>query len=315
MTKSIIKYKLFIQTLNKRQFLSEQGISFIEVLVAAVVALLVLSISLAITLSSKRLYDADAERMATIQNLRSTLDIVGIDVREAGERLSSSVPAIEVIDGSSGADVLIVRRHLVESTLALNLCQPSNSPNGLIVADSDPNNTCEFYDADTDNDPNTVWHTPLETWEEHRVAQEGSFNAFIYDYTLETGEFITVTGEFFDGNTLYGLTTANPPLATYPANSGIFIMEERRFELDGNELILNISDGEDLPLVFGLQDMQVSLRIADGTPDGSIVNGFDQANSDQTWADIIWVEVSLVAENNRTLTTRFLPRNVLSDRF
>ena len=253
MVRLITSYKPFTQISNKKHLLREKGMTLIEILVAGVVALLVLSMSLSITLSSNRLYNADSERTATVQNLRGTLDIIGTDIREAGENLSTSVPAIEVINGVSGGDTLITRRILVDTTLTL--CEPSNSPNGLIVADANLGSLCQFYDADTDNNPSTVWYTALEDWTEYRTEQGGSFRAFIYDYGTETGEFLNVTGEFFDGTTLYGLNTTSTLTKTYPVDSSVFILEERRFELVGNEIKLTINDDAALSLTFDVEDM------------------------------------------------------------
>ena len=63
----------------------DSGFTVLEMLVASSIGLLVLTLLLSSTLASKNLFRADVVRTRINQDLRSALDIVGSQVRVAGE--------------------------------------------------------------------------------------------------------------------------------------------------------------------------------------------------------------------------------------
>src|SRR5262245_46614160 len=94
------------------------GFTLIEVLVAMMVMVIVLGATLGIALSSRTLFETDQHRTSVNQNLRAGLDLLGIDVRQAGERLPFDAPAVTITDGSSGApDQLTLARNMLDYVL------------------------------------------------------------------------------------------------------------------------------------------------------------------------------------------------------
>ena len=94
------------------------GYTLIELLVALAVASALLGATLAVAMSSRESYTTDQNRTRTNQNLRAALDLVGIEIRQSGERLPSDFPALEIVDGAEGApDRLILRRNLLDEVL------------------------------------------------------------------------------------------------------------------------------------------------------------------------------------------------------
>ncbi|RMF93696.1 MAG: hypothetical protein D6736_01335 [Nitrospinota bacterium] len=97
---------------------STSGLTIVELLIAATVGITVLGIALSVALSSHRVYQYDQARTALNQNLRIAIDLLSIDVLQAGERVPGTFPAIELIDGDNGApDQLMLRQNLLDQVL------------------------------------------------------------------------------------------------------------------------------------------------------------------------------------------------------
>ena len=105
---------------------SSDGFSILELLVALTIVSVVGGAALSLALSSRGVFEQDQQRTAVNQNLRSGIDLLGIDLRQAGERMPGNAPAIEIVNGaSSGPDQLIVRRNLLDYVLPV--CKDINS--------------------------------------------------------------------------------------------------------------------------------------------------------------------------------------------
>ena len=86
----------------------------VELLVTLTVTLLIAAGVLSLALSGRRMYEVDEARTRVNRSLRGAGAFLVADIRQAGERLGDDFPAIEIIDGASGAaDQLILRRNLL----------------------------------------------------------------------------------------------------------------------------------------------------------------------------------------------------------
>ena len=80
-------------------------------LVALTVTGVIAGATLTIALTSREMFETDQHRTTINQNLRAGMDMIGIDVRQAGERMPFDAPAIEIKNGVNGApDTLFLRR-------------------------------------------------------------------------------------------------------------------------------------------------------------------------------------------------------------
>ena len=93
-----------------------QGFTLVEVLSALVIGSLLLGLSFAMTQANKALLDVNRASTSSNQNVRAILDLVGDDIRTAGERLQDGRPLLplELQD-----NVLTIRRRLDASVLPL----------------------------------------------------------------------------------------------------------------------------------------------------------------------------------------------------
>jgi hypothetical protein len=101
-----------------------KGFTLLELAVASAVALTILGISLGMITEQRRWVLGDQTRASANDNLRLASDLIGQDIKQAGERLESNaqLSGISIIAGTTGApSTLILQRQLLQETLPV--CQ------------------------------------------------------------------------------------------------------------------------------------------------------------------------------------------------
>jgi len=292
------------------------GITLVELLLAATLAVVVIGLALSLVLSSRNVFTLDRARTDVNQNLRSAMDIVMADVRQAGERLGSDMPAIEVTKAAS-ADTLTLRRNLLDTTLPVCVdVKAGSSTDVVFVAKKNSSNG----ECKSPKDPGAVG--ALQTWRDYRVAQGGTITAYIYDPITGTGEFFTADAEDFSNMHVHKASGAWQHDYDAGDKPRLYILQQRTYSLDtaDHTLQLTIDNGTPQNVIAGvtsftvdayLQQASGSPTIATGTPPG----GFHATD----WQGIAYLKVSLTDEGQsqrrsvqRTLVDQATPRNVLS---
>jgi len=294
---------------------SSAGLTLVELLVAMSVTLVMMGIALSITLSSKRVYETDRARTDLNQNLRNGLDMVGLDVRQAGERLPTDIPVIQILDGASGgSDTLVLRRNLLDPVLPLCKNIKSNT-NADVIFVAKKNGNVPPGCSPVPDDDGDGWPENLQEWKEYRVANGGAVWAYIYDPVRENGEFFLYDAE--DNSTFHlHKDNAQKWQNDYDvANlSRIYILEQRTYSRNG-DLLRFLENGDTLNptnLIHLVADFQARAFFQDGSVQTTLGGGDD-------WSELQSIEISLSCTTmvdgrtmNRAMTTRFFPRNVLS---
>jgi len=293
---------------------SDSGMTILELLVASFLGLLMLGMTFSATHSNQRLYTHDLARTRVNQNLRSAMDFIGTDVRQAGEQLPENFPAIELINGEEGApDQLILRRNLM--TEVLTLCNNINSGESLIAL---PISSSSFgappacvYGGQT---------ISYNAWTNYITGEGGEIKAYIFNLSTREGEFITITGGIDSGSNMYLINSNTPFAYSYTQyNSAIYILEEWTYTLgtaEGEENLLKIIQNGDVEternLVYGITEFQVQIILEDDT----IQQAFSSVDN---WSTIKAIDLVLSGEEQGSkrlatgsLNSRFFPRNVLS---
>ena len=101
-----------------------KGFTLLELVVASAVALTILGISLGMLSEQRRWVLGDQTRASANDNLRLASDLIGQDIKQAGERLEANaqLSGISIIAGTTGApSTLILQRQLLQETLPV--CQ------------------------------------------------------------------------------------------------------------------------------------------------------------------------------------------------
>lgn len=289
-----------------------------ELLVALGVSGVVAGATLGIALSTRGMFDLDQHRTTVNQNLRSGIDLLGIDIRQAGERLPLDAPAVQIVNGSGDApDVLTLRRNMLDYVLPVckDIAGGTNADSIFVArkklpgSGKIPQGCIPVPDEDGDG-----WPDNLQAWRAYRLANGGSILAYIHNPVTDLGEFFVYDSE---DNSTFHLHKDNAENWTndYPANQQprVYILDQRTFRVQGDILQLLINDDESsvLNLVSEIRNFQVRAIFRDGT----ITTTFAGAQ----WTNLESIEVTLVGgealrdrDLERTVTTRFFPRNVLS---
>jgi type IV pilus assembly protein PilW len=292
--------------------------SVAELLVALAVTGFIAAATLTIALSGRGMLETDQHRTTVNQNLRAGLDLVGIDVRQAGERLPGDAPAVEIEDGAGGApDVLTLRRNLLDYVLPL--CKDINAgtnADSVFVAKKKGSGTVPPGCAPVPDENGDDWPDNLEAWREYRIAHGGLVTAYIYNPVGRYGEFFLYDAE---DNSTFHLHKDNDEdwqfdydVAEKPR---IYILEQLAFRLSGDVLqsVTNGDTANPFNLVNRIRDFQVLALMSDDT----VRTALGPADS---WTELRALEVTLVGAEQfaartleRTVAARFFPRNILSN--
>lgn len=292
---------------------SASGYSLMEMIVAMAVVLLVAAAAMSVAQSSRRLYNSDGARVAVDQNLGIGMNMLAIDVRQAGERVQGDVPAIEIVNGVSAPDTVIIRRSLLDAVLPL--CKTINagsSADSVFVATKNahpPAGCTPVGDADHDS-----WPDNLEEWRNYRLQNGGIVMAYIYDPVTHAGEFFQYDDE--DKSTFHIHRASGSWTTDFPVEDGsrVYLLEQRLYRVQTGllQLVINGNTGSAQNLVSNITNLQAKVRMDDGT----VQDTFDSAGN---WTRIQAVEILMTGEATfhgiteaRSLTTRLFPRNILS---
>jgi prepilin-type N-terminal cleavage/methylation domain-containing protein len=289
--------KLKLSSLN-----CDKGFTLVEMLVASALGLVLSAMLIASTQASRGLFRHDAKRIRLNEDLRGTLELIGSQIRLAGEGLGGRFPALLVENGGTSSDELIIRRKIFNEVL--KVCEPvssgSNAP--LVFADSSLGIAgCGFGD-------NILKYT---AWSTKRAG--GTLQAYVYDGT-SGGQFFPYTSETNNGSRLAVSTGANWT-RDYPVNSGVYLIEQWRFfveegvvKLEINEdsdTVMNVADSIENFQVVGIEDTGAELL--------DIAVGVDWSKLKAVKVILTAADTSGKSEIDRTMSSQFFPRNVLSN--
>jgi len=290
---------------------SNSGFTIIELLVASTLSLLVLALVLSTSLTNKLVYQQDVVRTRINQNLRSAIDIIGMNMRQAGEALPSFFPAIEVVNGTGGgSDQLILRRNLYENEI-LNICQD------LTAGTSTANIRFAYQTSEIACAYSSELVAYLNTWLAYRTQQGGQAKAYVYNRSAKVGELFTFDDGTDTGTELFIHRTAGNWAYDYPGDglsAAMYLLEEYHFLLENGvlKLIQNGDNVNTLNIVDGITDFQVAIHMQDDTTQYAF-------SANDLWTSIKSLEITLAGADmyagkliSSSITDRLFPRNVLS---
>jgi len=288
---------------------SARGFTLIELLVVLLLGTMIVGMTVQLSFANQKLYRKDVVRSRLNQNLRSALDIIGIDAREAGENLTSIFPAFEIVNGAAGApDELILRRNLLAEVLngCVTLAQSTSGASLQFALAGSVSSAC-IYANQTQS---------FDAWQAHRLAEGGVAPAYVFDSVLRLGQWINYESETDSGTNYFINFPAVTWTANYPVGStGVYLIEEWRYRVQGDylQLIINGDDATPYNVVFGVSDLQIRGLMQDGT-------AVETFNAFSNWTDLRAIEVTIIGDDEgwgdsfeRSVTGEFFPRNVLSN--
>ena len=320
------------RTMQSKQFsrsLRTRGFTILELLIALAVGGLVLSMALALTLANRDLMSADEARTALNQNLRSGADIIGDDIRIAGERLRGSPPTLMPIVIRN--NTIMLRNN--EEDIVMTLCQDK-----LRVSD-----TKIYISREGTSTHSGCQSSPekAQVWKDRRTGKEGKpgYNpngtVLVYVHKPDTsgnpnqdnsqGEFFQYKSEGKDSGGFFIVRPSGGSGKEYTALTGpsanpkfqpkMYFLEERRYELKDGVIKLRTSDNlgpEGVGVIDNVSEMGIVAVMNDGTRQSTLDKPSD-------WLKLRAIEITLEGTVTvrgkpitRKLVSQIFPRNVLS---
>ncbi|MFN8391683.1 MAG: hypothetical protein U0136_15450 [Bdellovibrionota bacterium] len=292
--------------------------TILELMVASTIALFIVGMTVSTTVVNRDAYGYDIVRTRLNQNLRSAFDVINTEVRQAGERLPGSFPAIEIVDGASGApDTLILRRNLLDEVLTV--CQTLTTASGPDVY---------LTSSAAGTPPVCVFGTQtanFNAWHSYRIGSAGGTShvvrSYIFDFTTKLGQFFNYSSDNTSGTTQTIRKQSGSWAGTYTGlSASVYMLSEWKFQLSttpGSEDLLQLVENQDTAnpknVVYGVKNIQFRALMQDGTSKTTFTKN-------DNWSQIRAIEVTISGSDkfrdrviDSTLTTQLFPRNVLSN--
>lgn len=299
----------------------QAGFTLVELVVSMLLFGIILAAVFDFTNSSMNLYRTDQSRIGVNRNARSTYDVLGNDIRQAGERLSQDFPAITVTQGTAGTSILTVRRGLTDTPMPV--CSRLVSGTTTVYVNAIATNPSKANLSDgSSNLPAACSPSAQDMSNFAAQFAAGNFAGYIYDVKAGTGSWVKVTGTNATTQTITisGLTTSYDPRRTSTSDLGrdirLYLLEERRYALNSNTLTMAQNNEAAAAASPNVQAFVVQ-PYTNGNP--PVASTLPFPSGTLTWRDIAYLDVTLTLRERhgnqtvqRTVTERYSPRNALS---
>ncbi len=294
-------------SIKERTIENESGFSLMEVLVASSLGALVIALVVANILTNHSVYFEDIKRTSINSNLRASMDIMSMNIRQAGENLSDNFPTIVIEDGGSDEDaVLTLRRSPLQE--AITVCSTINIGGNKLTTWTSSSSTPACLQANA---------FPLvQTVMSAYTSLNGEVEGYIYNSITKKGEFTTIQ---LDPDEQF-LKIKNVTNQYDPLVSHLYLLEEMSFSMAPATKTLNLYRNGDYAnpntVAFDITKFNARIEYLNGTTD----TDYDSTGSDPNWKNIDQIEITLGGEKQvktrtieSSISAKFFPRNILSN--
>jgi prepilin-type N-terminal cleavage/methylation domain-containing protein len=264
---------------------SNKGFTLIELIVGMVITTIIGGLALIFFVNSSQMFRADKSNIETNQNLSAILDIIGNDIKQAGEQITdSNFPVVQIIPvgGNGKASKIIIRRSLAE-TLPLCADIPKNTDNltNVIVADGTGAGTCIQTPLAT---PLPALPATVRAWRDLRCQVDNpnaspingdycnSNNSEVLRAAISNNNggilaFNYIGESATTGSNKFQITASEKlpidPIYDYNIGSPVYLIDERSYELDVStrELKLSVNGSTPATLIKGIEKFKVSTKV------------------------------------------------------
>ena len=294
-------------TFMKMSKTNNRGFTIIELMVSTGILTTIMAMLVGFVLSLQNNFFNDVVRTRVNSNLRSALDIMGMNIRQSGENLNRSFPVVVLTNDSDGVGSYIqLRRNLIPEVLTVCSILNSGASSVDVSSTTAINASCIYGNV-------TSLYNAFNT-EKNSVG--GSTRIFIYNSLTKAGEFVDYTGGTTTGT--YSLNISAPSSTYQPLTTYLYIIEEYAFSLQESTETLNLylNGKTTLPesVAFGVTGLNFNLKMDDDTTLTSM-----PISSAKSWKEIKAISITLTGSEERktrtfttSLTEDFFPRNVIS---
>ncbi|ULH17281.1 prepilin-type N-terminal cleavage/methylation domain-containing protein (plasmid) [Deinococcus sp. KNUC1210] len=302
------------------------GFTLIELLVAMALSLIIVGVVFTLFSSTNKLNEADTGRVYTNQNLRTSLDLIANDLRQAGEGISGSYP-ISGVDFNSTNKTLTIRRNFSANVTVggadvivpnLPICQSLSSTITTIIVVRPTSSTtiCPFNSAS-----GTVPDI-LKPWIAYLSSNSSSpVPALLYNTSSKLATRVNVTAVTPTPTPLTGNSTvtvsgqSNTTASFAMGNSVLLPIDERVYSVDSSGILqLSVNGGPQQAIAYGIQNLSFD---AIGVNSSGVTNHYSNFIITDPWSNLQSMTVTIQGSGgtgtqvNRTYATTIYPRNVI----
>lgn len=270
---------------------ADNGYSIVELVLSTALAMMALAATSSLFIAGRGTLRNEDVALETAHAIRTTTDLLLRDLRLGGACLPVTGGFVSLWGINNGTtDEIISRTGVTRDDLS---CVRSASAAATIAG------------------ANSI-----------RVETADGFSAGTRAYVRHpngTGEFFTVTDVDIATNTITGDTAF---AIAYPATSGVYGIEERRYSVDLSAdppvLQVQLNEQKALPFAIGIEKIDVKYQLKRNCPACDVV---DLPKDNSEWALVDQVLLTLTARSSRpsetgeiyrkSMTVRVKPRNLL----
>jgi type IV pilus assembly protein PilW len=237
----------------RRIWQAEEGMTLIEVLVASVVSLAVVTAALALLVTSNNASQVNQQAADTQQNVRLAMDLISQDIKLAGFNMSSAVPGCVVGPLATPAPIVPLDNVPAGAVGAINDVGPDavNLVVPSMTAGAGGGTPVLSAQASGGN------IIPLAAAQIGAMVTSG----------LVPGSVVSVGGSFSSPVTAIGAATLTlakglPPAAQFPAGTPVYLLQCVQYTVSTNQAICAGSTScllrNGVPMVDGIEDLQLA---------------------------------------------------------
>ena len=285
-----------IRSIRKCSVTDAAGFTALELLIGVMLMGLAVAATSGMFVASKRQMQAQQRQLETTTAARATVDMIVRDLRLGGACMPVTGDFISLEGANNGqTDEIVTRSGLTRPDLT---CVTTVIPNNQSLA------------------ANATTFT---------VQNSDGFTAGMHVYIRHPdGE-----GEYFDITSVPSATQLGKTAALtrdYPATSGIYAVDERRFYLDTftdshgtqPELMLQVGDKPPQQFAVGIEKLDIQYQLQRNCPPCDVIN-LPSSNAEWAIVDALVLNVTARSEQpdqsgnyyRRTVTVNVKPRNLL----
>ncbi|GAA3999828.1 hypothetical protein GCM10022631_08440 [Deinococcus rubellus] len=310
---------------------STAGLTIIELLVVMVILLLILGIILGFTTSSLSLFRADQARNGAEGNARSTFDVLGADIQQTGERLTSDFPALTITQDANGNAVLTLRRGLADGPLPL--C--AQTAGSIYVNGNVPVGYNTLFTGGISQLPSACTTTlqDVSTWSTAAgaVGFVIDMSNMRYDYLTLLSPAIITTGTIQTVNAVSSPSSVYDPrkvtVGAADKDIRVYLLENRVYSVSNGQLMLSQNTATAQPATPNVVSFKItpylkpSTGVTKTTPAIATTLPFPPSPnpSNLNWKALAFLDVNLTVKDTsgsktvtRTFNERLTPRNANS---